>query len=349
MGSTSFLATDGYASTRWGTLADRSMPLWAVFYDFNVSLDFLPAFIPNGIGIAGLAFLVIYIINRKNVKDKFVITLLAVSGIFLFMTTKLFPWNIFQELAGVIQFPWRFLIFPTFFIAIAVAVYFSKKQTKTREMTLSLVIVLALSLYSFISCFAPYFNVYLNYKQNNKSISYSYTNNIGAAEYLPTTDEFKKDSKYDANYKAALKKNANTIFSDGKPKATLERVDGKMIVKFSGIQKDNAYISVPLVMYKGYTATLDDGRELECTYGSYNRIKVNLGDVKEGTIVFEYTGTAIQHTSRIISIAALVLLVLFIAWERFNYFANKKKEYVAPEFECKKKYDPPALNNSNKK
>lgn len=345
MNSTSFLATDGYASTRWGTLLQRSMPYWSVFYDFNTSIEFFEAFVPNGIGFAGIVFLVIYIINRKKIKDSLISKLLIISGIFLFLATDLFPWDIFQEVAGVIQFPWRFLIFPTFFIAVAVALYFAKKETKTSEMTISMVLVLSISLFSYVSCFAPYFNQYMNYQHEDKTITYSYANNIGASEYLPSTDEFKSVKKYDANYKRELLKYADTVFSDGQLKTSIERVDGKLIVEFSDAKKDNAYLNVPLVMYKGYTATLDDGTELECTYGSYNRIKVFLGDRRSGTVTFEYTGTPIQHATRVISIVSTVLIALFIIWERFNYFANKKKAYEAPDMvKTKKKYELPDLS-----
>ncbi len=345
MNSTSFLATDGYASTRWGTLLQRSMPYWSVFYDFNTGIEFFEAFVPNGIGFAGIVFLVIYIINRKKIKDNFIVKLLAISGIFLFLATDLFPWDLFQEIAGVVQFPWRFLIFPTFFIAVAVALYFSNKATKTSELTISMVLVISISLFSYISCFMPYFNKFMNYQHEGKTVNYAYTNVIGAAEYLPSTDEFESVKKYDVNYKRELLKYADTVFSDGQLKASMERVDGKLIVDFSDSKKDNAYLNVPLVMYKGYTATLDDGTELECTYGSYNRIKVFLGDRRSGTVTFEYTGTPIQHTTRVISIVSTVLIALFIIWERFNYFANKKKAYEAPDMvKTKKKYQLPDLS-----
>lgn len=352
MSSASFLATDGYASTRWGTLLQRAMPYWSVFYDFNSGIEFFKAFVPNGIGFAGIVFAVIYFINRKKIKDNFIIKLLAISGIFLFLTTDLFPWDFFQELAGVVQFPWRFLIFPTFFGAIAVALYFSKKETKTSEMTISMVLVVSISLFSYISCFMPYFNKFMNYQHEGKTVNYAYTNVVGAAEYLPSSDEFPTIKKYDVNYKRELMKYADTVFSDGQLKTLMERVDGKLIVEFSDAKKDNAYISVPLVMYKGYTATLDDGTELECTYGTYNRIKVFLGDRRSGTITFEYTGTTIQDVSRIVSIIAFVLIGLFIIWERFDYFSKKKKQYETPDItkaSNKKKYVSPDFVKTNSK
>ncbi|MBR4278793.1 MAG: hypothetical protein IKT34_01330, partial [Clostridia bacterium] len=141
---------------------------------------------------------------------------------------------------------------------------------------------------------------------------YDYENKIGAAEYLPSTDEFERTSNFGAVYKQALINSSEKLYSDGSPKASLTREDGKLIVKFSGMKKDNAYIDVPLLMYKGYTAHLSDGTELECYKGKYNRIRVNVGDVREGEITFEYTGTAVQKISGVVSVVSLIVMIAYL-------------------------------------
>ena len=313
MASTTFLATDGYAAKKWGSLLSRALPYWwSPFGDFNVSSpESDTAWIPNGIGLAAVAFAVIYFVFARKDKDKLVPRLLGVSAVILFLTTKLFPWKEVQDFVGVIQFPWRFLIFPTFFIALAAAIYFGKNETKRFSSAL-MTIVICFSLFSYFCSFGPYFERYYKYQKNGTKLEYSYDDNIGAAEYLPTTDDFERNSNYNSKYRSALIKNAEKIYSDGKLHASMIREDGKLIVHFSKNQKDGAYLDVPLVMYKGYTATLDDGTKLECGYGFYNRVRVILDGREEGTVTFEYTGTTIQHVSRAINVVGFFAMAVYI-------------------------------------
>lgn len=311
LSDSSFLSTDGYSATKWGTLEQRSMPWWAVFYDFASSSDIHFTYIPNGIGVAGIVFAGIFIFCGKKPKNKFITFLLAMSAVMLFMTTSLFPWEHLQSVAGILQFPWRLLVYPTFFIALAAAIYFGD-ESQTKNHGNLMYVVIALSLCSYVCCGSGYFNTYAKYRLNDTEIKYDYVNKIGAAEYLPSTDEFEHNSNYGAVYKESLIKTAGALYSDGKPKATFKREDGKLTVEFSNMQKDNAYIDVPLLMYKGYSAHLEDGTELECYKGKFNRIRVNVGNVRKGKITFEYTGTAIQKISGVVSVISLLATIAYL-------------------------------------
>lgn len=317
MASTTFLATDGYAAKKWGTLISRALPYWwSPFGDFNVdSPESDTAWIPNGVGLAGVVLLVIYLAFMRKHRDKLVPRLLGVSAVILFLTTKLFPWKELQDFVGVIQFPWRLLVFPTFFIALAAAIYFGKTETK-RFSTALMAIVICFSMFSYFCSAVPYFDRYSKYQKNGTVLEYSYKDNIGAAEYLPTTDEFERNSNYNSKYRNAIIKYADKVYSDGKLHASINREDGKLIVHFSKNQKDGAYLDVPLVMYKGYTATLDDGTKLECGYGFYNRVRVILNGREEGTVTFEYTGTTIQHVSRAVNVVGFFAMAVYIVISR---------------------------------
>lgn len=312
MASTTFLATDGYAATKWGSLASRSLQYWwAPFFDGNNALDPDAPWVPNGIGLACVVFTAIYFSFFKRRRDKLVPRLLGVSAVLLFLTTDLFPWGEIQEFVGVIQFPWRFLVFPTFLTALAAGIYFGKHERKSFNNVL-MTLVIAFSLFSYLSSGLPYFRQYSKYQANGTKLEYSYKDNIGAAEYLPTTDSFDRNSSYNSKYRSALIKNADKLFSDGGLSAEMKREGGKLIVDFYNNKKDGAYLDVPLVMYKGYTATLDDGTKLECDYGFYNRVRVILDGRSDGTVTFEYTGTPIQHISRVVNILGVFGMVAYI-------------------------------------
>lgn len=123
MASGTFLSTDGTSATYYGTLTQRSLPWWASVFDFNTRLDYKSAafgfWIPNGLGMSFfvmLAAFVRYITRIDDKKNLFVF--LYFSVFLLLMTTELFPWSYFQSLCGTMQFPWRLLLFATFFMAL---------------------------------------------------------------------------------------------------------------------------------------------------------------------------------------------------------------------------------------
>lgn len=316
MGSATFLSTDGFAATKWGSLSRRSMPLWAALFDFNsLTAACRKDWFPNGIGLAGVTLVITYFIYRKEYQEKFTVKLLIIGGIFLFMTTNLFPWKTLQNVAGLIQFPWRFLIFPTFFIALGTALYFNQRNIRRNFKPIVMAIVV-LSLFSYtVNGAANYINHYMKGKTETEILKLS-ENNIGAGEYLPTSDEFERNSKYNDNYQAALIEHAGKIYSDGDLEASFVREDGKLIVTFSNNTEAGTCLDVPLIMYKGYTAYYEDGTELQCDYGMYNRIRVELDGRAEGVITFEYTGTTVQKISRLVNVAGVAALIGFIVFDK---------------------------------
>jgi len=322
MGSATFLSTDGFATMKWGSLSERSLPFWGVFSDFNFATAACKKqWIPNGLGLAPVLLLVVWFIYRKEIKDKLLVKCFILSGVFLFIATNLFPWGALQNVAGLVQFPWRFLMFPTFFIALAAAFIF-RHDKKEKYFKGFMIAVVALSLCSFIiNGVANYHRHFTNGKTETEILQLS-ENNIGAGEYLPTTDEFERDSKYNDNYQAALIENADKVFSDGELVTKLLRKDGKVIVTFSNNQKEDTYLDVPLVMYKGYSAVMEDGTELECDYGMLNRIRVELPDVESGVVTFEYTGTKVQKMSRVINMFGTYGLMAYVIFDE----SKRKKQ-----------------------
>ena len=318
MSSTTFLATDGYAATKWGTLAERVMPLKALFNDTYVSPDG-SWWIPRALGPAPLLLAAAWIAFAPRVRDRRGVFYTGLALVLMLVTTELFPWETVQEQVGVIQFPWRILTFGTLFFAVGAALFYAK-SAHTRVGSVAMVVVAVFSLASFAACYMPILNTFIRYK-NEGVPEYNYTENIGAAEYLPTSDAFTRGSSYSSTYAATLRKNADKIYSDGKLRAAFKREGDVLTVRFEGSSKENAYIDVPLVMYKGYSAVLDDGTELECTYGVYNRVRVYIGSRTDGVITFEYTGTTVQHVSRAVSISGAVLLCAYIC---FSVYRRRK-------------------------
>ncbi|HPE95063.1 MAG TPA: HAD-IIB family hydrolase [Bacillota bacterium] len=349
MKSTTFLATDGYASTKWGELIERALPGWALIYDFNTSAE-TSWWIPNGIGLALPALALMYAAIWKKYRDRLGMFMLAFSVVLLFLTSIFFPWDVIQDYVGVIQFPWRILVFVTFFLAMSASRLIAKAKMQGAVKYLTIAVV-GLSLFSYFACYAPIYDRFMGYKENGDP-EYDYNENIGAAEYLPTSDAFTRNNTYSSKYASAIRGSADKVYSDGSLRAAFTRENGILTVRFSGSQKESAYIDVPLVMYKGYTAFLDDGTELECTYGVYNRIRVYIDTHTEGTITFEYTGTTVQHISRAVSFITFNGLLLYLILRALTKKKRRAKTLYATDldgtlFDADSQIPPQALARLN--
>ena len=309
--SGSFLATDGFSAKIHGTLKRRTMPWWALFYDHALVKD--APWSPQGVGTACVVFWGIYFCGDKKFRSKTVTFLIIASAGILFMITDRFPWDYFQKVAGILQFPWRLLVYPTFFTAVSVALYFTQSGVSKNHGNL-MYVIMALSLSSYVCAGAEHFNTYRDYQVNHVALDYAYYNAIGAGEYLPSDDQLAEiaGEDYIYVYVQALTDNANTVYSDGNPETSLTRDGDRLVVTFSGMDKDDAYLDVPLLMYKGYHARMDDGSVLDCEFGTNNRVRVYVGDAREGTVIFEYAGTRIQKISAFITILSVTAMAGYL-------------------------------------
>ena len=314
MASGTFLSTDGTSATYYGTLTQRSLPWWASVFDFNTRLDYKTAafgfWIPNGLGMSFfvmLAAFVRYITRIDDKKNLFVF--LYFSVFLLLMTTELFPWSYFQSLCGTMQFPWRLLLFATFFMALFAGQFIRQAPTKNASAVFCTLFVCC-SLFSYVSTASVSILNYANYAANGTEITYNYKDNIGAGEYLPSSD------LNPPSYRSFLYNRRDRVTTNNASLGTLkaERGHGSVSVAFSGNNEVDTYIDVPLLMYKGYAArvTLEkDGSEVELPvgYGENNLVRVHLQGVAAGTVTVWYEGTAVQKVSFVVTAVGFGLLL----------------------------------------
>ena len=325
MASTTFLSTDGTSATYYGTLTQRSLPWWAAVFDFNTRLDYKTAafgfWIPNGLGLAFVVMLAAffrYITRIREKKNLFVF--LYFSVFLLLMTTELFPWSYFQSVCGTMQFPWRLLLFATFFMALFAGQFVKQAPTKNVSAVFCTLFVCC-SLFSYVSTASVSILNYANYAANGTEITYNYKDNIGAGEYLPSLD------MKPATYRSLLYNRRDRVTTNNSSLGTLtaERGHGSVSVAFADNDRVDTYIDVPLLMYKGYSAraTLADGSavDLPVAYGENNLVRVYLQGVSSGTVTVWYEGTAVQRVSFIVTVAGFLLLLV----SGIVYFAVQKR------------------------
>ena len=295
-----FVLTNGMSAVRWGTLAGRSMPWYAVFSDFCMGSEATGAWIPNGLGlmpVIAMAFCGIYWFKSK-VLPRFQAIMLILGVFTLFCTTSLFPWSYLQSLCGSMQFPWRLLSFATGFFALLAgsvvlhaqeyhaqkAASDGKKATKKQASVLPdtllyifVMLALAGTVFSYANTASgPYKNM-LKKASSGDEVT-PYRTMIGAGEYLRMTeDTVALDSKGKASsnadlvtgIKSVLSKNSKKIASNNLKQSSLKltRGYGELTAEFSGNTAGDTYIVLPLINYKGYAAYIN-GVPAEITDGA---------------------------------------------------------------------------------
>lgn len=300
--STSFLASDGTSTLTHGTLAERAIPWWGLVSDFNIRVDSI-SWVPNGVGLAFIAAWVLYFIMRKKAKLNMALIMLTASTVLLLVTSNLFPWDFFQDIFSILQFPWRLLIFVVFFMALG-SVFLVKKLERKNKIIISSIFII-LTLFSFVVTVGGRYKglvYFLTDNSSNVDTYREYNNNIGMGEYLPSGTD--KDEILNSPQTVSVN-NSDMITS-------LSRSHGKVEVEFSNNNAADSYIDLPLIMYKGYSAVTPNGEQLPLTYGENNRIRVIIDDMQQGSFIVQYTGTTTQHISDIISIVSIIIFAGFI-------------------------------------
>lgn len=299
-------ATDGTTDTIWGTLASRAMPFFTVFSDFNNSLE-KSAWYPNGIGICffALAAYVIYLTIKKKSNERPLIYLL-ISLMSLIVITDLFPWNLLQNICGSIQFPWRIMLFATLFFALSAAFSVSAgaKERYTRYVA---AIMILLSLFSYTVTALPKLKIMIENEKNHTALNTNYSNAAGAGEYYPSG----------TNWKGMISRGDRVLSNnhDLLNTVVVTREYNRLTVSFEGNTKEDAYLELPLVMYKGYAALTEDGTALEL-WGNKGYMRADISGIESAVITVEFTRTPVMIISYIISAASFAALLVYLFQRR---------------------------------
>ena len=304
----------------------------------------------------------------------------------LLLTTKLFPWSRFQSLAGGLQFPWRLLAFATAFFALLagtamyyaqsdelkkkwspVIVFFTKNGGREDGMRVFsfkkilipcvAVLALGLSLYSFAHTSYEMYGKMLKRTRSGEEVAAPGRDTIGAGEYLPVNENtfaLDEDGKRSSDshlitcIKSVLRQNSKKAVSNNLKSSSLKltRGYGELTVEFSGNTKDDTYITVPLINYKGYAAYINGERVevsdgvltakvkisgVDATYSATfgSAVSVYVGDLESGTLTVRYEGTAIQLTGKLLTLFTLGAGIALIILKTVR--SRSQKNIRAPE------------------
>lgn len=250
---------------------------------------------PN-VGILLFLGVIISLVRWNNINKEHKYVFMVCLAI-LFITTNLFPWNalINNKFLGVIQFPWRFLLFASFFLAWNFSLLIDDKF-RFGFVILFLSFILSISsTYNYIN------NVKLNNSPviTNKDYMDFYRESIGAGkEYLPLSinyEEIKPFSEIAYDWKE-LGYNSWTFCLD---------------------MNEEAVVVLPKLAYVGYK--LKNQNQDEIVLNNKSGLLSAMLPKGRNCYILSYSGTNIQIFSYILSIFGWFFILILSS----GYFRKK--------------------------
>ncbi len=266
------------------------------------------------------------VINKKYKKEYILFLILGLLSIF--MSTKYFPWQIFNEKVSIIQFTWRMLVFSDFFFAIICAINMENLIKNIRVVDIIVISIIAI-LYSItLNRFIP---INDEISEINKWNIGSITENknevivaMGKGEYLPVNSN--KNREY-------ILERENTIeVLKGNAQIQNLKKNGQKLKAKVEIFKDNTILELPYIYYPGYKIELND-EKINSFESENGFLAISINKTKEGIIEVNYKETILMKASELMSIIGIIIFIVYINKEEIKKLYIKLKKFV--NYQCK--------------
>lgn len=250
------------------------------------------------LGIICLVFLIIGLFKKHETPVEKSFYMLGLFSVIL--STKLFPWNLFQKHFALLQFPWRFLEVASVFLLIyGVSAVIDSKRTIFSLGIVGCTVMLFYSSVVNLENTAPAKNI-MNESRINKAMSYD------------NWDYFPQKAAYNLSI-------VNHQFFDAKGKQVSIKhwvTDTDYIIKLNSYKSSE--LNVPVLYYYGTQAKMN-GKKLGVKASDRGTVELqNVPQNGEIKITSQYTKFA--RTGQIISVISLLgLMALMIR----SYFRTK--------------------------
>lgn len=254
--------------------------------------------VPQGIGIVFVYLFYRFIKTKiKDDNQRRFKNICIISGLVLLLaSTSLFPWKLFSNIFGMLQFPWRFYILITILLLLGFAILMKEENLSYKKRT-SMILIL--------SIFAMFtFTVSTYYTSRAGQYHDVKRHHITWGEYVPIDVDIDK-----------YEERGEVITSNNEVDVEFEKKGTNITVQYENNKEEGTYLELPLLYYNGYVAVFNDGKELELDKGANGVIRVYLSEEKGNFMVY-YGITLVRKISFIVSIISL--LIFFITCIKKN-------------------------------
>lgn len=266
-----------------------------------------------------LSIFVIKKVIKKEYKKEYILFLIL--GILsIFMSTKYFPWQIFNEKVSIIQFTWRMLVFSDFFFAIICAI--NMENIIKRVKIIDVVFIFIISLV-YCNIMIPINNEILEINEWDIGSVTERKNEwivgMGRGEYLPVNSN--KNREY-----ILERENTIEVLKGSAQIQSLEKNGQKLNAKVE-IFKDNTILEFPYIYYPGYKIKINN-EEIKSFESPNGFLAISLNKLNESIIEVNYEETILMKTSKVMSIIGIILFIMYINMEEIRKMCVKLKNKI---------------------
>ena len=222
------------------------------------------------------------------------------------------------DIFTMLQAPWRLLMPATFLLSIAVGmtIDYEFKKIETKYL---IVAIVACLIYV-----APYFfnlSYVETFDENVICNARFSTLNCSNFEYFPTNAR--------SNMDYIEKREDKAIILEGNAIIENENKNGtNMTFDITENSSENLKIELPYIYYIGYNVKLND-EEVKINETEKGFLEINIPEKKTGTIKVEYTGSSVMKVTKIISILATLIFIIYCFRNRlkkWSFYSKIKNE-----------------------
>lgn len=253
-----------------------------------------------------LGSLLLFLLPGKNnlFRNKFGFLLLLMTGLVIFMTTDLFPWQYLENsFIKIIQFPFRLNLLGTLLGAVCGSLFFAEVLTAFHKHS-GLIITISLLLYlatpMIISQYLTSQKIMEKYTTATDLQKDGYYNEVSLSmfDYLPKI----ADPYEYLNKQGKINQEKTTIaytITGNRAKVNTEKIVA------------NSTVELPLAGYKGVTVQNSDGKNLSFKVAKNGKIKIAKFP-KANSLTVIYQETLLYQVSFFVSAATLILLPILL-------------------------------------
>lgn len=308
-------------SLRWSSYFEQSINLSNLIQSLSL---YNKQYFSLGLALLGcLGIGVIYLLcehrSQKEDLEGYLLYLLVMGCILAFMTTGYFPNrtllanSLFENIATMIQFPWRFLGPACACMMFVGVIGLSRSDILKPFRNIIFALLIGLNLLVIVS--VPTDNNHMPYDNPEAVASKGHESKLAANIGLFYPHEWRLDGASDERLTSSVissDMNNITVY-DYQKKGT------KAVISYSATS-DRGYIELPMLSYLGYRAYDENGQKVEIRRGDAARIRLAVtGDGIEHHIYVRYGPVPAFVIANVIS----ALTIAGCIWYRYRYRRKK--------------------------
>lgn len=307
---------------------DKDVLRWSGYFEQSINLSnmtqtlslYNKQYFSLGLALLGcLGIGIVYLLCERRGKvsgaDGFMLYLLTLGGIFVFLATGYFPSRalmknaFFENIATMLQFPWRFLGPASACFLFVGAAGLARSELLKPYRNLIFAMLVSLNLLVIVS--VPADNNHVPYKNAESAASKGHETKLGASVGLFYPHEWRLMGATEDRLTGSV------VISDISSVSVYDfRKEGTKAAVSYIARSDDAYIELPVQNYLGYRAVNELGQSVRIEQGNGGRMRIFVdGDGAEHRIYVRYGPVPGFIIADVVS-ALTVLYCLYRVWFR---------------------------------